>query len=852
MTACVNRKHTKKVAAVVTASLVGALSLGVAPVAAMATDSVDMLADTVADEQQTWEASTFEWSADKDGYGNYTVEPGDVFALESVTTVGGETVNPGDYTVLYFESDNTLVDADDSITHVSGGMPANVGTYTAVVFKLPAQRLDGLKDNNILAWLTGAGNIYKTVTFKVAAVQKTLDGAYFYEVGADADDTSDTSFLYTGDAHKFALADADGNKVDTYTVRWISGAQPTGDEVTYAGTYTAFVTGQGDYAGSTATISFTVDKLDLSKVSLSVKTVEKDALAWINGGHIDQSQVTIYADGEALNGSILDSYLISCTGTTGYVETNPTNLAAYNGMASGTYVFSVNDISYAGTPNANIVGNGEARATFTAYVVDEIPSVTYDEIDVEDYFDDTDERVFETAKGEGFDPELLAATLADGDEVALSATVTKDGEAVTEYTEPGEYVLTLEVPAPQNCAYGYNKQSFKFRVVTREVGDDLTVFASVDGKAISTTSTFEYTGEAYVPAIVVKDGKKVVSEDAYTVSYELDGEAVESMVEPGDYKIAVSFPGAGRDDIEVPFKLDKAVIESAKAAKDVYAVTGEAVKPDFVGYTNDDLTGTEVQLSNAEVGVTYYKAKKDADGNWIADTSKPVNASNLKEKGVYFANVSVATTNEHYTGTVKDVMFEISDYAKFSDVDASAWYADAVYNAADLGYMTGIKGTDLFMPLADISRAELAQVFANMAGEVTSNIYTPTQFADVDAFAWYAEPVAWASEAGIVTGYDATTFGPQDKASREQVATMLYRYAKAQGKDVSVDDADAALAAYKDGDQVSDWAKTAMAWAVENGIFGVDTEELYPTENIQRCAVATIAVRFQPEALPEA
>ena len=128
----------------------------------------------------------------------------------------------------------------------------------------------------------------------------------------------------------------------------------------------------------------------------------------------------------------------------------------------------------------------------------------------------------------------------------------------------------------------------------------------------------------------------------------------------------------------------------------------------------------------------------------------------------------------------------------------------------------------------------------------------PTKFDDVDGRAWYAEPIAWASNSGIVTGYDDTTFGPSDKASREQVAVMLYRYAKAQGKDVTVDDADAALAAYKDGDQVSDWAKTAMAWAVENGVFGVDTDELYPTENIQRAAVAAIAVRFQPEALPQA
>ena len=86
----------------------------------------------------------------------------------------------------------------------------------------------------------------------------------------------------------------------------------------------------------------------------------------------------------------------------------------------------------------------------------------------------------------------------------------------------------------------------------------------------------------------------------------------------------------------------------------------------------------------------------------------------------------------------------------------------------------------------------------------------------------------------MVTGYDASTFAPSDKATREQVAVMLYRYAVAQGKDVSVEDADATLSAYKDADQVSDWAKEAMAWAVDNGIFGQGTDELWAKQNIQR------------------
>ena len=238
---------------------------------------------------------------------------------------------------------------------------------------------------------------------------------------------------------------------------------------------------------------------------------------------------------------------------------------------------------------------------------------------------------------------------------------------------------------------------------------------------------------------------------------------------------------------------------------------------------------------------------RDADGDIVKGDK--VKAEDLTAEGWYLAEINVLTTCGTLQGTGIQTTFQVLESAGYSDVAADAWYADEVYAAKELGYMTGIKGTQLFMPVANITRAELAQVFANMAGYVDDDLNTPTKFDDVDSWAWYAEPIAWASDAGIVTGYDDTTFGPMDNATREQVAVMLYRYAKSQGKDVTVEDADATLAKYTDGDQVSDWAKDAMAWSVENGIFGVDTDELWANQNIQRAAVASIAVRFQPEAL---
>ena len=81
--------------------------------------------------------------------------------------------------------------------------------------------------------------------------------------------------------------------------------------------------------------------------------------------------------------------------------------------------------------------------------------------------------------------------------------------------------------------------------------------------------------------MVVKEGKKVLDSADYTVSNERDGKTVESMVEPDEYTIVVSFPGTSKKDVEIAFKVGKAGIKSFKAVKDVYAYTGEAVKPDF-------------------------------------------------------------------------------------------------------------------------------------------------------------------------------------------------------------------------------------------------------------------------------
>ena len=114
-------------------------------------------------------------------------------------------------------------------------------------------------------------------------------------------------------------------------------------------------------------------------------------------------------------------------------------------------------------------------------------------------------------------------------------------------------------------------------------------------------------------------------------------------------------------------------------------------------------------------------------------------------------------------------------------------------------------------------------------------------FSDVAAGTWYTDAVAWAAENGIVNGVNDTEFAPGDDLTRQQLVTILYRYAESKGYDVS---ASADLSGYPDAGQVQDYAQPAMAWAVAEGIVEGMDGTLNPAGNASRAQIATILMRF--------
>ena len=174
----------------------------------------------------------------------------------------------------------------------------------------------------------------------------------------------------------------------------------------------------------------------------------------------------------------------------------------------------------------------------------------------------------------------------------------------------------------------------------------------------------------------------------------------------------------------------------------------------------------------------------------------------------------------------------------FTDVTEGDWFYDAVRYAYETGLMDGV-GDSLFAPNSDTTRAQLVTILHRLAGEPEPG--GDSGFSDVAAGTWYTDAVAWAAENGIVNGVNDTEFAPGDDLTRQQLVTILYRYAESKGYDVS---ASADLSGYPDAGQVQDYAQPAMAWAVAEGIVeGVDGT-LNPTGDATRAQIATILMRF--------
>jgi hypothetical protein len=458
----------------------------------------------------------------------------------------------------------------------------------------------------------------------------------------------------------------------------------------------------------------------------------------------------------------------------------------------------------------------------------------------------------------------------------VTGTSNYEAASISDLKNPGVYKIQVVLNAAA-LDYAISGQTPDKITVTVKNGDvqSSTIAFTYNG-AIVTSLNKEYTGDNFLDSIVTTvkttKGTTVLASD-YTVAVTktVDGKdvAVDKIVDAGSYKLTVK-----SDKYDIPNSGNTLSVTISKKTID-----NASVDPDYTTYTYDNVsnnvtttklyfyTGSEItpvyQYNTAASGNAVYKDLPEgsykatitsftgSDGVEVTSGSKLPTV--VKEPGVYKVKIETAKDEQNYTYNVTDeVIFTVSDTKVFIDVPSSAWYAKSVYQAANAGYVRGYNDSNVFGPNDNIKRQDVVVILARMAGvesddedhSSSDGSYTTT-FTDVDSSAYYAKAVAWAQKAGIVTGTSATTFEPGRDVTRQEFATMLARYAAL--RDGSANGAATSLAKYADGTAVANWAQTNVAWAVENGIMGVNTTVLNPTSSISRAEVTAMVVRYQPE-----
>ncbi len=200
---------------------------------------------------------------------------------------------------------------------------------------------------------------------------------------------------------------------------------------------------------------------------------------------------------------------------------------------------------------------------------------------------------------------------------------------------------------------------------------------------------------------------------------------------------------------------------------------------------------------------------------------------NLKRLGALFLTLAL-------TFTLAVPVFAAVDDTGFSDVDADAWYAEAVMYCREHNLMAGI-GNNQFAPESSLTRAQFATVLYRIEG--TPAVTGVDAFTDTPDGAWYSDAVLWASQQDLISGYGGGLFGPNDPVSREQMTTIFWRYAGSPAADGASD--------YTDEASIASYAAAAVDWASVNNIVVPASAGVFaPKSNATRAHVAAALMNY--------
>lgn len=486
----------------------------------------------------------------------------------------------------------------------------------------------------------------------------------------------------------------------------------------------------------------------------------------------------------------------------------------------------------------------------------------------------------------------------DGDSHTLTASYNGSSEGFTyvpadpSYTAPGKYPITatysdethfgtkvavltildkVEIKSPSDVKIAGDENQDKYSYdLTQDSEGNVSVVIRDNG-----LKTYDRGGESgkWVPVVfnTSLNGDPLDIGQIYTAEKKDENFTPAEIVtdEAGSNSYAVYWVDAS-DPMPKTFFI--ATAEDGANAKEVTASLYKAPTPPPV----IDDTPTNTDKGSTSSG-TVSRKKKDADteskysvtvpsgtnGTVSVSPEKPysgdrVTITTTPNAGYEVGSVTVTTADNRtltvrstalnqYTFTMPssavtvDVQFveiqQSTGSVGFFDVTSRDWFSSAVSYVSANGLMAG--NGSYFSPNNNLTRGMMAQILYNMEG---ASAGAAASFPDVSSSDWFAPAVGWASAQNYMSGYGSGRFGPNDSITREQVASILYRYAQAKN---IVGISSASLAQFSDGATTSDWAAEAVSWAVgAKLISGKSGNRLDPTGTATRAEIAQILMGF--------
>lgn len=189
---------------------------------------------------------------------------------------------------------------------------------------------------------------------------------------------------------------------------------------------------------------------------------------------------------------------------------------------------------------------------------------------------------------------------------------------------------------------------------------------------------------------------------------------------------------------------------------------------------------------------------------------------------------------------VIDFEFDFEKVLQYEDINSDDWFYDSVEYVVARGLFNGVSDNE-FSPQTNLTRGMLVTVLYRMSQAEETEKST---FYDVDENMYYSIPIAWATKNEIVNGVGDNKFNPDANITRQDLVTILYRFASSQGVDTTLSE-DVTIEYFTDAEEVSEYALEAMKWAINESIINGRTEELIaPKETATRAEAATLIQRI--------